>query len=148
MNTVVSNDLPPLLDKKVQPVSLNAKTLSRILEIAFDDGKAFVLPFELMRVYSPSAEVRGHGLGQETLQVGKRSVSVVGIEAVGNYAIKPIFTDQHESGIFTWEYLYWLGEHQAILWTDYLRRLQAAGYADESGRDAMPASKSVGKCGS
>jgi len=122
---------------KVQPTALNARTQSRVLEISFDDGKAFSLPFELMRVYSPSAEVKGHGPGQETLQTGKRDVGLVGIEPVGNYAIKPLFSDDHSSGIFTWDYLYWLGENQAQLWQDYLQLLQAAGFPDETGRDAQ-----------
>ncbi|MBC3870541.1 gamma-butyrobetaine hydroxylase-like domain-containing protein [Undibacterium oligocarboniphilum] len=132
---------------KPQPVALNARTQSRVLDISFDDGKAFSLPFELLRVYSPSAEVRGHGSGQEVLQTGKRAVGLSGIEPVGNYAIKPIFDDQHSSGIFTWEYLYWLGENQSELWQDYLGRLQAAGYPGDSGRDAPMAVKSGGTCG-
>ncbi|MBC3832872.1 DUF971 domain-containing protein [Undibacterium amnicola] len=142
------NHLPPPISHKVHPTALNARTVSRLLEVEFDDGKRFELPFELMRVYSPSAEVRGHGEGQEVLQIGKRLVSITGIEPVGNYAIKPIFTDDHSTGIFTWEYLYWLGTHQATLWQDYLVRLQAAGYADEEGRDAIPAPKTGSKCGS
>lgn len=132
---------------KPQPVALNARTQSRVLDISFDDGKAFSLPFELLRVYSPSAEVRGHGAGQEVLQTGKRAVGLSGIEPVGNYAIKPIFDDQHSSGIFTWEYLYWLGENQPELWQDYLGRLQAAGHPGDSGRDAPMAVKSGGACG-
>ncbi|MFZ6735883.1 gamma-butyrobetaine hydroxylase-like domain-containing protein [Undibacterium sp. Ji42W] len=130
-----------------QPTSLNARTQSRVLEVAFDDGKAFSLPFELLRVSSPSAEVRGHGPGQETLQTGKRDVGIVGIEPVGNYAIKPIFSDQHSSGIFTWDYLYWLGENQAQVWQEYLEKLQAAGFAGETGRDAPMQVKGGGSCG-
>ncbi len=132
---------------KPQPTSLNARTQSRVLEISFDDGRSFVLPFELMRVYSPSAEVRGHGVGQETLQTGKREVSLVGIEPVGNYAVRPLFSDEHSSGIFTWEYLYWLGENQSQLWQDYLQKLQAAGHPDETGRDA-PMISAGRSCGS
>ncbi|WP_428718370.1 gamma-butyrobetaine hydroxylase-like domain-containing protein [Undibacterium curvum] len=132
---------------KPQPTSLNARTQSRVLEISFDDGRSFVLPFELMRVYSPSAEVRGHGVGQETLQTGKREVSLVGIEPVGNYAVRPLFSDEHSSGIFTWEYLYWLGENQSQLWQDYLQKLQAAGHPDETGRDA-PMVSAGRSCGS
>lgn len=132
---------------KPQPTSLNARTQSRVLEVAFDDGKEFSLPFELLRVYSPSAEVRGHGPGQETLQTGKRDVGVVGIEPVGNYAIKPIFSDQHSSGIFTWDYLYWLGENQSQVWQEYLEKLQAAGFAGDTGRDAPMLPKSGGSCG-
>lgn len=130
-----------------QPTSLNARTQSRVLEVAFDDGKEFSLPFELLRVSSPSAEVRGHGPGQETLQTGKRDVGIVGIEPVGNYAIKPIFSDQHSSGIFTWDYLYWLGENQAQVWQEYLEKLQAAGFAGETGRDMPMPVKGGGSCG-
>ncbi|MFZ6745473.1 gamma-butyrobetaine hydroxylase-like domain-containing protein [Undibacterium sp. JH2W] len=130
-----------------QPTSLNARTQSRVLEVAFDDGKEFSLPFELLRVSSPSAEVRGHGPGQETLQTGKRDVGIVGIEPVGNYAIKPIFSDQHSSGIFTWDYLYWLGENQTQVWQEYLEKLQAAGFAGETGRDAPMPVKGGGSCG-
>ncbi len=129
------------------PTALNVRTQSRVLEIGFDDGKEFSLPFELLRVYSPSAEVRGHGEGQETLQTGKRNVGVAGVEPVGNYAVKPVFSDGHDSGIFTWDYLYWLGENHEQLWSDYLHRLQVAGYPDETGRDAATAAKSGGACG-
>jgi DUF971 family protein len=115
-------------NSKPQPTSLNARTQSKVLEISFDDGKEYSLPFELLRVYSPSAEVRGHGAGQETLQTGKREVSLVALEPVGNYAVKPVFSDEHSSGIFSWDYLYWLGENQAQLWQDYLARLQEAGH--------------------
>lgn len=119
-----------------QPTDLAVRQKSRLLDIVFDDGKTFSIPFELMRVYSPSAEVKGHGPGQETLQVGKREVGVAGVEPVGNYAIKPLFTDGHDSGIFTWDYLYKLGSEQEALWQDYLARLQAAGFDGDSGRDA------------
>jgi len=132
--------------EKPQPTALNARTQSRVLEISFDDGKAFSIPFELMRVYSPSAEVKGHGPGQETLQTGKRDVGLIGIEPVGNYAVKPLFSDEHSSGIFTWDYLYWLGENQVQLWQDYLQRLQAAGYPEETGRDA-PMQAKASACG-
>ena len=109
------------------PTALTVHSQSRILEIAFSDGAAFRIPFELMRVYSPSAEVQGHGPGQEILQTGKREVDVVALEPVGNYAVKPVFSDGHESGLFTWDYLYHLGAEQSRLWDDYNRRLQAAG---------------------
>lgn len=141
------SNLPPFPTQAVHPVAINARTTSRLLEIEFDNGKRFDISFELMRVYSPSAEVRGHGEGQETLQTGKRMVSVTGIEPVGNYAIKPLFSDDHSTGIFTWAYLYWLGEHQAALWQDYSARLQAAGFAGESGRDAQAQSKQGSACG-
>jgi DUF971 family protein len=116
------------------PTELTVHQKSRLFEVAFDDGSAFSIPFESMRVYSPSAEVKGHGPGQETLQVGKREVGIKGVEPVGNYAVKPLFTDGHESGIFTWDYLYKLGNEHAALWQDYLDRLHAAGFEGDSGR--------------
>lgn len=117
------------------PTALTVHGQSRVLEVAFSDGAVFRLPFELMRVYSPSAEVQGHGPGQETLQTGKRDVGLLGLEPVGNYAVKPLFTDGHESGIFTWDYLYSLGSRQAELWAEYEARLQAAGRGRD---DPMP----------
>ena len=117
------------------PMALTVHGQSRVLEVAFSDGAVFRLPFELMRVYSPSAEVQGHGPGQETLQTGKREVGLLGLEPVGNYAVKPLFTDGHESGIFTWDYLYSLGSRQAELWAEYEARLQAAGRGRD---DPMP----------
>lgn len=119
------------------PTSITLRQQSRLLEIAFDDNAAFSLPFELLRVYSPSAEVRGHGPGQETLQTGKRGVDLAALEPVGNYAVQPHFSDGHNSGIFTWDYLYWLGANQPQLWEDYLQRLEAAGFSRESGRDTL-----------
>ena len=109
------------------PTALTVHSQSRILEIAFSDGATFRIPFELMRIYSPSAEVQGHGPGQEVLQTGKRDVNVVALEPIGNYAVKPVFSDGHESGLFTWDYLYHLGADQSQLWDDYERRLKAAG---------------------
>jgi DUF971 family protein len=117
------------------PTELTVHQKSRLFEVAFDDGSAFSIPFELMRVYSPSAEVKGHGPGQETLQVGKREVGIKGVEPVGNYAVKPLFTDGHESGIFTWDYLYKLGSEHQALWQDYVNRLHAAGFEGDSGRE-------------
>ena len=125
------------------PTDLTVHGASRVLEISFADGRNFRLPFELMRIYSPSAEVQGHGPGQEVLQTGKREVTIVNIEQVGNYAVKPTFSDGHDSGLFTWQYLYFLGDQQTQLWADYERRLQEAG-AD---RDAPMAPVSHG-CGS
>lgn len=116
------------------PTDIAVRQKSRVLDIAFDDGSSFSIPFELMRVYSPSAEVKGHGPGQEVLQVGKREVGITGVEPVGNYAIKPLFDDGHVSGIFTWDYLYKLGKEQESLWRQYLERLNAAGFAGDSGR--------------
>ncbi|MEJ5990773.1 DUF971 domain-containing protein [Ramlibacter sp. PS3R-8] len=109
------------------PESIVLHGQSRVLEIGFADGSLFRIPFELMRVHSPSAEVQGHGPGQEVLQTGKREVGVVELEPIGNYGVKPVFTDGHTTGIFTWEYLYFLGSQQAELWQDYERRLKEAG---------------------
>jgi len=112
---------------KPTPEDLTVHSKSRRLEISFSDGARFLIPFELMRVYSPSAEVQGHGPGQETLQTGKREVDINALEPVGNYAVQPTFSDGHDSGIFSWEYLYFLGSQQEQLWADYQARLQAAG---------------------
>ena len=125
------------------PQNITVHGASRVLEVAFSDGKVFRLPFELMRVYSPSAEVKGHGPGQETLQTGKRQVDIAEIGAVGNYAIQPHFSDGHDSGIYSWDYLYFLGGQQDALWADYLARLQAAGVD----RDAPMPEKAASSCG-
>ena len=126
------------------PVDLTLHVQSRVLEIGFSDGAAFKIPFELMRVYSPSAEVQGHGPGQEVLQTGKREVGVVELEPIGNYAVKPVFSDGHESGIFSWDYLYFLGSEQTRLWADYVQRLEAAGMQ----RDAPMVVSGGHACGS
>lgn len=118
-----------------QPVSLTVHQTSRVLEVGFDDGANFRIPFELMRVYSPSAEVQGHGPGQEVLQTGKREVIIGELQPVGLYAVQPRFSDGHDSGIFSWAYLYHLGRDQAELWRRYEERLQAAGVD----RDALMA---------
>ncbi len=125
-----------------QPVALTVHQASRRLEVAFDDGARFQIPIELMRVLSPSAEVQGHGPGQETLQTGKRLVSIAALEPVGHYACKPTFTDGHDSGLFTWDYLYRLGAEQDTLMAQYLQRLAAAGLD----RDADMAAPAAG-CG-
>lgn len=119
------------------PLNLTVHARSRTLEIAFSDGAQFRIPFELMRVYSPSAEVQGHGPGQEILQTGKREVDVLALEPIGHYAVRPTFSDGHDSGIFSWDLLYQLGARQAEFWADYEHRLQAAGYHRD---DPMPAS--------
>ncbi|PZP27781.1 MAG: hypothetical protein DI603_20875 [Roseateles depolymerans] len=118
-----------------RPTEITVHQQSRALEIAFDDGARFRIPFELMRVYSPSAEVMGHGPGQEVLQTGKRDVLVTDLEPVGYYAVKPVFSDGHDSGLFAWDYLYRLGRDQAELWADYEARLVAAGKGRD---DPMP----------
>jgi DUF971 family protein len=109
------------------PTAFTVHSQSRVLEVSFSDGATFKIPFELMRVYSPSAEVKGHGPDQEVLQTGKQDVTVVELTPIGNYAVKPVFSDGHDTGLFTWEYLYQLGEQQTQLWGDYLHRLEAAG---------------------
>ena len=127
-----------------QPTEITVHEASRVLEVGFSDGQAFRIPFELMRVYSPSAEVQGHGPGQEVLQTGKREVGLVSLAPVGNYAVQPTFSDGHDSGIFSWDYLYRLGAEQAELWTKYEQRLAEAGVD----RDAPMASAASGSsCG-
>ncbi len=117
------------------PQDITVHSASRVLEVSFSDGQSFRIPFELMRVYSPSAEVQGHGPGQEVLQTGKRQVGLLALEPVGNYAVQPTFDDGHDSGIFSWDYLYFLGSRQAELWADYEARLNAAGASRD---DPMP----------
>ncbi|MGH8496174.1 MAG: gamma-butyrobetaine hydroxylase-like domain-containing protein [Gammaproteobacteria bacterium] len=118
------------------PTEIKLRKASRILDIAFDDGQRFELPFEYLRVYSPSADVRGHGPGQEVLQVGKEGVDIVRIEPVGSYAIRLFFDDGHNTGLYTWQYLYELGAQREEKWRRYLERLQAAGHARD---DSLPA---------
>ena len=110
-----------------QPTEIKLHQASRVLEIAFADGRTFRLPYELLRVYSPSAEVRGHGPGQETLQTGKRDVTITNVESVGHYAFRPTFSDGHDTGIYSWDYLYDLGIRQDELWRRYIERLGEAG---------------------
>ena len=109
------------------PTEITLHQTSKTLEIAFDDGARFTLPDEFLRVYSPSAEVRGHGEGQEVLQVGKKDVGITEVAPAGSYALKITFDDGHDSGLYTWEYLYGLGRDQEILWHNYLHRLEEAG---------------------
>lgn len=111
------------------PVEINLHQKSKQLEVSFDDGSRFHFPCEFLRVFSPSAEVRGHGPGQEVLQVGKEEVNIDGIEPVGNYAIKLIFSDGHDSGIYSWDLLYNYGLHQEKMWQEYLADLQTRGIA-------------------
>jgi DUF971 family protein len=113
------------------PTEIKLHQLSRILEISFDDGKTFHLPCEFLRVYSPSAEVRGHGKGQETLQVGKKNVEIKAVEPVGNYAVQLAFSDGHNTGLYSWDILYDYGVRQDELWSQYLQRLEAAGQRRE-----------------
>jgi DUF971 family protein len=109
------------------PTEIKLHQKSRRMEIEFSDGKRFELPFEFLRVYSPSAEVRGHGPGQEVLQTGKQEVGIVSLEPVGSYAVQPTFSDGHDTGIYSWDYLYELGMNYEPLWQEYLRRMQDAG---------------------
>jgi DUF971 family protein len=111
----------------MQPTAITLHQVSRVLEVAFDDGSSFRLPCEFLRVHSPSAEVRGHGPGQDVLQVGKRDVNISALEPVGHYALRPTFSDGHDSGIFSWEYLHDLGVRHDELWRRYLDKLAAAG---------------------
>jgi DUF971 family protein len=111
----------------VTPTEIKLRTKSRVLEVAFDDGSRFELSFEYLRVYSPSAEVRGHGPGQEQLQLGKHDVLVTAIEPVGNYAVKLRFDDGHDTGLFTWDYLHELGTTRAEKWQQYLDRIAKLG---------------------
>ncbi|WP_310389613.1 DUF971 domain-containing protein [Roseateles sp.] len=126
------------------PTDITVHQQSRVLEVAFSDGARFRIPFELMRVYSPSAEVKGHGPGQETLQTGKREVRITALEPVGHYAVQPQFSDGHNTGLYSWDYLYELGANEARLWQDYEARLAAAG-AD---RDQPMAANKAGGGGS
>jgi len=125
--------LPPsdFLPMSAVPTEIKLHQKSRVLEIAFDDGKTFRLPYEFLRVYSPSAEVRGHGPGQEVLQTGKQAVEIRSMEPVGSYAVQPQFSDGHGTGIYSWDYLYELGQNQEKMWADYLNRLKAAGASRE-----------------
>ena len=126
------------------PEDITVHSATKVLEVSFSDGASFRIPFELLRVCSPSAEVQGHGPGQETLQTGKRDVTLTALEPVGNYAVQPTFSDGHSSGLYTWEYLYFLGSQHDKLWEEYLARLQAAGVD----RDAPMPAKAVSSCAS
>lgn len=118
---------PASMSDTPTPTEIKLHQKSRLLEIAFSDGRSFSLSFEFLRVFSPSAEVRGHGPGQEVLQTGKREVDIVSLDPVGSYAVQPTFSDGHATGIFSWDYLYSLGVDQERLWADYLQKLAAAG---------------------
>ncbi len=115
-----------------RPVEIKLHQKSRIVEVSFDDGKVFRLSCEYLRVYSPSAEVRGHGPGQEVLQPGKKDVEITAIEPVGNYAVKIVFSDGHDTGLYSWDYLYELGKNEAKLWQQYVEKLAVAGLYRES----------------
>ena len=128
------------------PTEIKLHQRSRIMEVSFDDGRHFEFSFEFLRVFSPSAEVRGHGVGQEVLQLGKREVDITRVEPVGNYAIKPVFSDGHDSGLYSWDYLYELGENHDDLWQTYLLRLTEAGGSRDPAQQPALAPKGGG-CG-
>ena len=128
-----------MAERSPTPTGLTLHTASRVLEVEYENGESFRLPFELLRVYSPSAEVRGHGPEQATLQVGKRDVTITALQPVGHYAVQPLFSDGHSSGIYSWEYLHELGVNQTRLWTDYLAQLQAAGASRDQSVQEGPA---------
>ncbi|NTV09540.1 MAG: DUF971 domain-containing protein [Zoogloea sp.] len=127
------------------PTDITLRQASRVMALRFDDGAEFELSYEFLRVYSPSAEVRGHGVGQEVLQLGKRDVDIMRIEPVGNYAIRPVFSDGHDSGLYSWDYLYLLGKNRDALWDNYLQRLAAEGGSRDPADVPPPAPK--GGCG-
>jgi DUF971 family protein len=115
------------------PTEIKLRQKSRLMELTFADGSRFELSYELLRAYSPSAEVRGHGPGQEVLQTGKREVEITALEPVGGYAVQPQFSDGHNTGLYSWDYLYWLGQNRDALWQEYLERLKEAGASRDSG---------------
>ena len=131
------------MDTAPHPTEIKLHQKSRVMELVFSDGSQFELSYELLRVYSTSAEVQGHGPGQEVLQVGKRAVDIVTLEPVGNYAVQPVFSDGHDTGIFSWDYLYFLGSQEQQLWADYEKRLAEAGV----GRDSPMPEKAGHACG-
>lgn len=122
----------------VRPTDIRLHQVSRVLEVNFDDGRTFRLPCEYLRVFSPSAEVRGHGPGQEVLVHGKREVNIRSIEPVGHYAVKLVFDDGHDSGLYSWNYLYELGAHQDDYWQQYLTRLEQAGRSRDGDQPQTP----------
>jgi len=135
------------LDKNTPiPTEIKLHQKSHRMEISFSDGSHYSMSFEFLRVYSPSAEVRGHGPGQEVLQVGKRDVDIVRLEPVGSYAVRPVFSDGHDSGIYSWDHLLLLGRHHDELWAEYLRRLDEAGASRDATLNPPPPPK-AGGCG-
>jgi DUF971 family protein len=111
-----------------KPIDIRLHQASRLLEIKFDNNTECMLSCEFLRVHSPSAEVRGHGIGQETLQVGKEDVNITAVEPVGNYAVKLVFSDGHDTGLYSWDYLYYLAENYEAMWLEYIGRLEMAGH--------------------
>ncbi len=129
------------------PVEIRLHQRSRLLELSFDDGQRFELSYEFLRVFTPSAEARGHAPGQETLQVGKRDVDILRVEPVGNYAIRPVFSDGHDSGLYSWDILYGLGAHRDELWQAYLEKLEQAGASRDPAECPPEPPKPQAKCG-
>jgi len=127
------------------PSEIKLHQKSRVLELIYESGESFRLDFEFLRVYTPSAEARGHGPGQETLQTGKRNVDITSLEAVGSYALRPVFSDGHDSGLYSWDMLYNLGKHQAELWQEYLKQIEAQGLSRDVDTTSRPAAG--GGCG-
>ncbi|RIX48234.1 MAG: DUF971 domain-containing protein [Rhodocyclales bacterium GT-UBC] len=127
------------------PSEIKLHQKSRVLELIYESGENFRLDFEFLRVYTPSAEARGHGPGQETLQTGKRNVDITSLEAVGSYALRPVFSDGHDSGLYSWDMLYNLGKHQAELWQEYLKQIEAHGLSRDVDTTSRPAAG--GGCG-
>lgn len=128
------------------PTEIKLHQKSRILELAFENGERYELSYEFLRVFTPSAEARGHAPGQETLQIGKRDVEILGIEPVGNYAIKPVFSDGHDSGLFSWDMLHTLCIHRDELWQAYLDRLAEAGASRDPAECPPPPPKPTPSC--
>jgi len=126
-------------ERNLRPQNIVLHGRSRVLEVAFDASRTYRLPFEFLRVYSPSAEVKGHGPGQEVLQIGKKDVTITTLEPVGHYGVKPTFSDGHDTGIYSWDYLLWLGENHEKLWNEYLVRMTAAS----ASRDAPAPMRSI-----
>ena len=130
------------------PEEIKVDKAAHTLKVLFSDGKSFVLPAELLRVESPSAEVQGHSPSQKQLVSGRMHVGIIGVEPVGNYAVKLVFDDLHDTGIYTWDYLYALGEQQDAVWADYLADLAAAGLSRDPAQSKAPLAKAGGSCGS
>jgi len=128
------------------PTEIKLHQKSRILELAYENGERFELTYEFLRVFTPSAEARGHAPGQETLQVGKRDIDILGIEPVGNYAIKPVFSDGHDSGLFSWDMLHTLCTHRDELWQAYLDKLAAEDGSRDPAECPPPPPKPTPSC--
>jgi DUF971 family protein len=139
---------PAPMSESPTPTEIKLHQKSRLLEVAFSDGRSFSLSYEFLRVFSPSAEVRGHGPGQEVLQTGKRDVDVISLDPVGSYAVQPTFSDGHATGIYSWDYLYSLGADRERLWGEYLKKLASAGQSRdlEQGLTTLKTSPSGGGC--